>query len=101
MCDKVYTLEEIRAIASPIAEKYGVAMLYLFGSYARGEATPASDLDFRIERGRLRTLFELGAMHADLTDSFQKELDLLTSQNIDPEFLAQIQPEEVLLYAAN
>ncbi len=101
MCDKVYTLNEIRAIAAPIAEKYGVAAMYLFGSYARGEATPRSDLDFRIERGRLRSLFELGAMHSDLSDQFQKELDLLTSQDIDPDFLANIQPEEVLLYAAN
>ncbi|MEG0935713.1 MAG: nucleotidyltransferase domain-containing protein, partial [Clostridia bacterium] len=47
MSDKVYTLDEIKAIASPIAQQHGVSALYLFGSYARGEATPASDLDFR------------------------------------------------------
>lgn len=46
MSDKVYTLEEIRSIAIPIARRYGVAALYLFGSYARGEATPGSDLDY-------------------------------------------------------
>ena len=50
MSDKVYTLEEIKAIASPIARRYDIAALYLFGSYARGEATPASDLDFRVDR---------------------------------------------------
>ena len=99
MSEKVYSLDEIRSIAAPIAEQYGVAAMYLFGSYARGEATAASDLDFRIERGRIRSLFELSAMYNDLSEGFQKNLDLLKSQNIEPEFLAAIRPEEVLVYA--
>ena len=99
MSEKVYSLDEIRSIAAPIAEQYGVAAMYLFGSYARGEATAASDLDFRIERGRIRSLFELSAMYNDLSEGFQKNLDLLTSPNIEPEFLAAIRPEEVLVYA--
>lgn len=99
MCDKIYTIDEIKSIAAPIAKQYGVAAMYLFGSYARGEATSQSDLDFRIERGRIRSLFELSALYNALAEKFQKELDLLTSQNIEPEFLAAIQPEEVLLYA--
>ena len=50
LCDKVYTIDEIRAIATPIAKSHGVAALYLFGSYARGDATSESDLDFWIEK---------------------------------------------------
>ena len=61
LCDKVYTIDEIRAIATPIAKSHGVAALYLFGSYARGDATSESDLDFRIEKGQIRTLFQLGS----------------------------------------
>ena len=99
MCEKIYSLDEIKDIAAPIAKKYGVADMYLFGSYARGEATATSDLDFRIERGRIRSLFELSAMYNALSEGFQKDLDLLTSQNIEPEFLAAIRPEEVLVYA--
>ena len=99
MSDKILSTSEIAARVRPIAEKYRVQAVYLFGSYARGEATPKSDLDFRIERGRIRSLFELSAMYNDLSEGFQKDLDLLTSQNIEPEFLATIQPEEVLVYA--
>lgn len=44
--NKVYTIAEIRAKAVPIAKKYGVKKLSLFGSYARGEADEKSDLDF-------------------------------------------------------
>lgn len=101
MSDKIYSLDEIKAIAAPIAKQYDVAALYLFGSYARGEATSQSDLDFRIEKGQLRSLFQLAGMQLALESGFQKKLDLLTSQNIDPDFLAAIQPEEVLIYAGN
>lgn len=99
MSDKIYSLDEIKAIAAPIAKRYGVAAMYLFGSYAKGEATSRSDLDFRIERGKIRSLFELSALYNDLSESFSKELDLLTSQNMDADFLAAIRPEEVLVYA--
>ena len=64
MSDKIYTLDEIRSIANPIARRYKIAALYLFGSYARGEATAESDLDFRVDRGQLTDL--LGSL-CDLT----------------------------------
>ena len=99
MSDKVYTLDEIRAIAAPIAKQYGVAAM--FGSYARGEATPKSDLDFRIDKGQLRSLFQLSGMRIALEDGFQKDLDLLTTQMLTPQFLNDIRPEEVLIYAQN
>ena len=98
MSGKVYTLDEIKQIAAPIAEQYGVSALYLFGSYARGEANAESDLDFRIEKGSLRSLFQLAGLQMSLEESFQKELDVLTTQMLSEEFLASIKPEEVLLY---
>lgn len=44
----VLTLEMITEIVKPIALKYKVDAIYLFGSYARGEATADSDLDFLV-----------------------------------------------------
>ena len=101
MSDHVYSIEEIRAIAAPIAERHGVNALYLFGSYARGEATPASDMDFRIEKNQRFSLFQLAALQLDLENSFQKSLDVLTTQMLSPQFLSVIQPEEVLVYASH
>ena len=101
MSEKVYTLDEIKAIAHPIAARYGIAALYLFGSYARGEATPHSDLDFRVDRGDLVDMLELGGLFSDLEDSFDKNLDVLTTQMISPAFLNSIRREEVLIYARN
>lgn len=101
MSDKVYTLDEIKAIATPIASRHGVAAMYLFGSYARGEATPASDLDFRIEKGNVRSLLQFASLQLDLEEGFSKELDVLTTQMLTPDFLNKIRSEEVLIYAQN
>ena len=99
MSDRVYTLDEIKSIADPIARRYDIAALYLFGSYARGEATPQSDLDFHVDRGGMNNLLELGGLYSDLEESFGKKLDVLTTQMLSPAFLDSIRREEVLIYA--
>ena len=101
MSDHIYSIEEIRTIAAPIAERHGVNALYLFGSYARGEATAASDMDFRIEKEQRFSLFQLAALQLDLENIFRKPLDVLTTQMLSPQFLSSIQPEEVLVYASH
>lgn len=98
MAKAVYSLDEIRTIVSPIAQKHGVDGLYLFGSYARGEATPESDLDFRVDKGRIRTLIALGSLYNELEDNLQKPLDLETTESLAADFLRQIRSEEVMLY---
>ncbi len=98
MSDRIYTVDEIKNIVSPIAERYGVQRVFLFGSYARGEATETSDLDFRIDKGNLRGLFALGGLHYDLQESFDKPLDLLTTGSLETEFLKRIEQEEILIY---
>lgn len=41
----VLTIDEIKERVTPIAKKYGIEEVYLFGSYARGEADENSDVD--------------------------------------------------------
>jgi predicted nucleotidyltransferase len=43
------TIEMIKARAIPILERYGVNRAYLFGSFARGEQNPNSDIDILVE----------------------------------------------------
>lgn len=98
MCNKVYTLDEIRSIAAPIAEDYGVDALYLFGSYARGDATPESDMDFRIDKGSVCSVFKLGGLYTEMEHSFDKKMDIMTTQMLSDDFLRSIRGEEVLIY---
>lgn len=99
MTDKIYTIEEIRERIKPIAKQYGVERIYLFGSYARGEATELSDVDFRIDKGQIRGLFALGGLYNSLSDALSKSIDLVTTESLDPAFINNIASEEVLLYA--
>lgn len=52
MNDGVFTIEHIISLVKPIAEKYHVKNIYLFGSYARGEVDTDSDLDFLVDGGK-------------------------------------------------
>lgn len=96
--DKVYTLDEIKNIAGEIAKRHGVERMFLFGSYARGEAKPDSDLDFCIDKGRIRGLFALGGLYADLEEAFDVSVDLIVSDSIDDEFRRVIEAEEVQIF---
>ena len=97
--DRVYTIEEIKAIVAPIAAVHDVDRIYLFGSYARGEATAGSDIDLRVDKGRLKGLFALGALYLDLEDALGKHLDLLTTGSLERDFLQNIAKDEILLYS--
>ncbi len=95
----MYSTEEIKAIVLPIAEKYGVLRIYLFGSYARGDNTEDSDVDLRIDKGNVKGM-QMAALLLDLEDALGKPVDLISTTALDEQFLNSISKEEQLLYAA-
>ena len=96
--NKVFSLDEIYKISKPVAEKYGVTRLYLFGSYARKEATDASDIDLLIDKGSIHNLLEYFAFVADLEDCFGRHVDVVTTTCNDALFLERIGKEAILIY---
>ena len=80
----VYTIQEIRSKIMPLLVKYRIPAMYLFGSYARGDATEDSDIDFLIDTTgtELTSLLRLGALYCDLEEAFQKPIDLITVRSI-------------------
>ena len=99
MSVKKVTIEEIKAIIEPIARKYGVERVYLFGSYARGDVTENSDVDLRVDKGSLKGMFALCGLYTEFEEALQMKVDVLTTGSLDDDFLRKIQKEEVLLYA--
>ena len=95
--ETVLPVETVQSVVSTLAREYGVQKIYLFGSYARGEATPDSDIDLRIDRGRIRGL-EFAGLLGDLQDALGKSVDLISTIGMDPAFLDNIHKEEILLY---
>lgn len=95
----IYTIEEIKEKAVPVAVKYGVDSLSLFGSYARGEADKNSDIDFIFLKGDINGLLDYFGMINDLEDVFQCHIDLVEKKAIkDDVFLEEIGREEIKLY---
>ena len=105
----IYSFDEIQQRAAPLIKKYGIPALYLFGSYARGEATDDSDMDFLVDTTgtELTSLLRLGALYCDLEDTFGKAIDLITVSSImqpstaenDSDFKATVLKERVKLNA--
>ena len=95
-----YTIEKIKDIAAPIANKYKVESIYLFGSYARGEATENSDLDFLVFGGADFKLTDIFALAEDLRAAFQRQVDVfeISEINTNSDFYANIMNER--LYVA-
>ena len=103
----IYSVEELTQRIAPVAEKYGLREVYLFGSYARSEATEQSDVDILIDRtgSKIRGMFEMGGLYEDLRASIGKEVDLVTTQTLEqsstkrrsPLFIQNIQAERMRL----
>lgn len=105
----VYSLEEITRRITPVARAYGIRAVYLFGSYARNEATEESDIDLLIDTAgtSLRSLFSLGQLYCDLEAALEKKIDLITVSSLEqpPQmaseefFRENVNKEKVKLYA--
>ena len=97
-CAVVYTIEQLKDKISPLARRYGVESVSVFGSYARGTARPDSDVDLIIEKGALRSLYQLCGFRLAVEDALGVSVDLVTSESSDRNFLARIEQEEAELY---
>ena len=77
----IYTIDEISSRIRPVAEKYHLKAVYLFGSYARGEARDDSDVDLLVDLSGadLSGFFAIGGLYNDLEAALQKEIDLITT----------------------
>ncbi|MCM1122397.1 MAG: nucleotidyltransferase domain-containing protein [Eubacterium sp.] len=104
--DRIYAIDEISSIITPILEKFEVERVWLFGSYARGDASENSDIDLRIEGGQIRGMFGLGMLYDELTSALCKSVDLITTEGLNhkansertKEFRINIGKDEKLIY---
>jgi len=103
----IYTTDEIREKIIPIAEKYQLRRVYVFGSYARNEATTTSDVDVLVDTtGSIVQGWVIGGLYNDLCEIFGDEVDLITTnaltqdkgQDRTPWFTENVMKERLLVY---
>ena len=93
-----YSIDELRTLIAPIARQHGVAKVSLFGSYAKASANENSDVDLMIEKGDIRSLFQLCGFRLDVQDALRLPVDVITTESSDHDFLQRISKDAVLLY---
>lgn len=97
MSNVIYTIDQIKDVVKPIAKKYNVQSIYLFGSYARGDANKNSDLDFLVFGGEKFKLTNIFALAEDLRIAFQRQVDVfeISEINTDSNFYSTIMNERL------
>ena len=96
--NKVLSLKRIKEIIKPILNKYEIRDIYLFGSYARGEANSKSDIDIYCDKGNIKTLIQQGKLEEELEKSLHKEVDIVFESSIkDDYFEKQIMEDMIKL----
>lgn len=94
----MYTIDEIKKKAIPVAEEYGIKSLKLFGSYAKGLNNEKSDIDFVVNKGKMQTLFQYISFVNKLENLFGCHVDVVSTEIEDQEFVNKIMKESILLY---
>jgi len=80
----IYTLDEIARRVRPVAEQYKLKAVYVFGSYARGEAREDSDVDLLVDTtgADLSGFFAIGGLYNDLEEALGKKIDVVTTDTL-------------------
>jgi uncharacterized protein len=80
-----------------LATKYGAYNLRVFGSVARGEATPDSDVDFLVELKPQTSLFDYISLQQDLASLLGRKIDIAEPDNLHELIKYQVLKEAVIL----
>lgn len=111
MNERIYTLNEIQKYILNILKKYEIKKAYIFGSYARNEATKNSDVDIMIVGGdKINTLIDMAGFEIELRSALEKNVDVISEEvyteeddDIDGElarklFMKNVMKERVAIY---
>lgn len=81
----IYTIDEIKHRVEPIAKKHDIPVVYIFGSYARNEATESSDIDFAVDiTGQSGDAYWnlYGDFFDELKEAVEHEIDLVELETL-------------------
>ena len=79
----------------PVLRRYGARRAGLFGSYARGEASVASDLDLLVELPPGSSLLDLIGLEQDLSDELGLKVEATTYRALHPRLRDRVLQDEI------
>ena len=93
--------QEIKQTVAEYFKTQPVLKAWLFGSFARGEQTPRSDVDILFvpdRSGKPFTLFTHGGMYMDLRELLGREVDLVEEGALRPYAAESANRDKILIY---
>ncbi|MGA7730819.1 MAG: nucleotidyltransferase family protein [Chloroflexia bacterium] len=93
----IESLQNRRTDILRIASEHGAKDVRVFGSIARGEASPDSDLDLLVRLEPGYSLLDLIAIKQDLEDLLSCEVDVITEAALSPYIREQVLQEATML----
>lgn len=94
------TIQSIADQIKPIITKHGVLRVGMFGSFARGQATNASDVDLLVQLNEQSSLLDFIRLKNELEQSLNKKVDLVEYDSLKPALRDDVLADEVVLYEA-
>lgn len=96
------SLDYISSAVCRVLSQYDVNEAYLFGSFARGEQTPDSDIDLRLVCGNTMTFGTLYELSHELERELGRKVDIVTNppEHMRPAFRKSIEQDEERVYEA-
>jgi len=89
----------LKTLKPTLTEQYGVETIGVFGSYAKGEQTPKSDIDILVtyKKDAHPGLFELMDLEEFLTKKLETKVDLGTKDSLKPHIGKRILDEVIMI----
>lgn len=92
-------IEKIKEKIKPIAKKYKLMYVWVFGSYAKNKQTKNSDIDILVRTEDVAEGFKIVEVKFALEEALQKDIDIVTTGSIKGSLLEDEELNEILIYS--
>jgi len=92
------TVEEIKQKTTPIFREFGVHSAAIFGSVARGEDRPGSDVDLLVRLGRPTGMVGYMRLIESLENCLGRKVDMVTEQSLNAHLRPHIERDVAKIY---
>ena len=92
-------LEKMKEKIEPVAKKYNLAYVWIFGSYAKKKQKKDSDVDIIVRTEDVLGGFKIVEVKFALEEALEKQVDIITTGSIKGSLLEDENLGEILVYS--
>lgn len=92
-------IEKLKEKIKPVAKKYNLAYVWIFGSYAKKRQKKDSDVDIIVRTEDVLGGFKIVEVKFALEEALKKQVDIITTGSIKGSLLEDENLEEILVYS--